>query len=120
RSAGEIGPVRLVPGHGLCGLFGRRYVHGVVQPAMPVRWHPRRLRIVPIGHPAPLEAEPRIDLATSGAEVPVAELVIADMLAVEPSPYLRAESLAVPPSEEAQQEGFHRGSQLTGVQQWRT
>ena len=66
------------------------------------------LRDPVIDHPAPLEAERRIDLAALGPVIAVAELVLADEFAVEPRPQLGAESLAVPPSEHPQQEVLHR------------
>ena len=46
------------------------------EPAMPGRRHAGRLGIAVIDHPAPLEAERRIDLAPLGAEIAVALLVL--------------------------------------------
>src|SRR6202158_4267586 len=107
RRAGEIRPVRLLPLARLVVLLGRRHVDGVVQPAVPRRRHARGLGDAAIDHPAPLEAEARIDLAAARAVVAVAEFVLADELAVEPSPQLRTEGLAVPPGEKAEPKRFH-------------
>src|SRR5690606_39932845 len=56
-------------------LFGRRRVDSVMHPAMPGWRHRRGFSVPVIDHPAPLEAEGRIDLATPGAEITVAALV---------------------------------------------
>src|SRR6185436_20892406 len=97
-------------------LVGRRHVDGVMHPAVPGRADLRSLGIAAVDHPAPLEAERRIDLAALGAVIDVAEFVLADALAIERGPQLRAERLAVPPSEKAQEEGlhFHRGFRAAG------
>src|SRR5262247_1234414 len=107
RRAGQIGPVRLLPRVRAVLLGGRRYVDRVMQPAVPTRRHARSLGIAVIDHPAPLEAKRLVDLAAARAVVVVAVFVLADELAIEPRPQLRAERLTVPPGEEAQQQGFH-------------
>src|SRR5947209_11683514 len=101
--------MRLFPGPRPVRLIGRRRIHGVVHPAVPGRADLRRLGIVAVDHPAALEAKRRIDLAALGAVIAVAELVLADELAIERGPHLRAEGLAVPPREAAQKEclDFH-------------
>src|SRR5437667_3576681 len=106
RRAGEIRPVRLLPGPGLHNLLGRRHVDGVMQPAMPARRHLRGLRIAVVDHPAALEPERRVDLAAAGSVIAIAELVGPDRFAIGPGPQLGPERGAVPPGEEAQQEGL--------------
>src|SRR6266571_3693364 len=106
RRAGEIRPVRLLPGPGLHNLLGRRHVDGVMQPPMPARRHLRGLRIAVVDHPAALEPERRVDLAAAGSVIAIAELVGPDRFAIGPGPQLGAERDAVPPGEEAQQEGL--------------
>src|SRR5207237_3022023 len=81
---------------------------GLMKPAMPGRRPPRRLGITVIDHPAPLEAERRIDRAALGAEIAVALLVGAHQFTEPPGPQLGAEGLAVPPCEELEQKQFHR------------
>src|SRR5258708_8958583 len=81
---------------------------------MPGRWHDRSVRGAAVNDPAPLEAESRIDLAAPRAVVAIAELVLADELAVERGPQQRAEGRPVPPGKEAQKEGFHRLLQNRG------
>src|SRR5207237_9028777 len=76
--------------------------------AVPGRRHHRRLGETFIDHPAPLHVERGVDLAVARAVVAVAELVAADLFAIKPRPELRAEGLAVPPGEEAQEKNFHR------------
>src|SRR5262245_9634307 len=80
-----------------------------MQPAVPGRRHGRGLGDAVVDHPPPLEFQRWIDLATFGPVVAIAELVLADELAIEPGPQLGAEGLAVPPGEEAQEKRFHRG-----------
>jgi hypothetical protein len=80
-----------------------------MQPAVPGGWHHRGLGVAVIDHPAPLKAERRVDCAAAGPIVTIAKLVLADGLAIEPRPQLRAERLTVLPSEEFQQKLFHRG-----------
>src|SRR6185503_4901527 len=106
RCAGQVRPVRLLPGPGLVRFLGRRRVHRMVHPAVPGRTDLRGFRLIVVDHPAALEAERRIDLAALGAVVAVAEFILADELAVKRGPHLRAERLAVPPGEEAREEGF--------------
>src|SRR6266700_496311 len=106
RRAGEIRPMRLLPGPGLHTLLGRRHVDGVMQPPMPARRHLRGLRIAVVYHPAALEPERRIDLAAAGSVIAIAELVGPDRFAIGPGPQLGPERGAVPPGEEAQQEGL--------------
>src|SRR5882757_6628376 len=107
--AGRVWPMRLLPG--ACDIFlvGRRHIDGVVDPAMP-GWRNRGgFGVAVVDHPAPLEAERRIDLTAFGAKILVAELIFADALAIERGPHLRAEGLAVPPGEDSREEGreFH-------------
>src|SRR5262249_6740132 len=82
---------------------------------MPGRRNHRGFGVTIVDHPAPLEVERRIDLAALGAVIAVAELILADELAIERGPHLRAEGLAIPPGEEAREEGrdFHRRSLRT-------
>jgi hypothetical protein len=79
----------------------------VMQPAVPGRWHRRRLGLAVVDYPAPLHQQRRIDLAAARAIVAVAELVRPDRLTETPRPELCAEGLAVPPGESAQEKGFH-------------
>src|SRR5262249_30308955 len=109
RRAGQVGPVRLLPRVRAVLLGGRRYVDRMMQPAVPARRHARSLGIAVVDHPAPLEAERLVDLAAARAVVAVSVFVLADELALEPRPPLRAGPLAVPPGEEAQPQGFHGG-----------
>src|SRR6266566_4857145 len=92
RRAGEIRPVRLLPGPDLHTLLARRHLRG--------------LRIAVVDHPAALESERRIDLAAAGSVIAIAELVGPDRFAIGPGPQLGPERGAVPPGEEAQQEGL--------------
>src|SRR5262249_49500994 len=107
RRAGEVWPVRLPPGPRLHLVLRGRDVDRVMQPAVPGRRHHRSLGGPAVDHPTPLEAERRVDLAAFGAEVVIAELVLADEFAVEARPDLRAEGLAVPPREKADEERLH-------------
>src|SRR5262249_54307346 len=91
------------------------HVDGVVQPAVPGWRHGRGFRGAVVDHPAPLEVQRRVDLAALGAVVAVAELVLAHELAEAPSPQLRAEGLAIPPGEEAQQKGLQLGDFEPGL-----
>src|SRR5882762_6798128 len=100
--------MRLFPFVRLIGLFGRSDIDGVMHPAVPGRRYPGRFGIAVIDHPAPLEAERRIDLAALGAEIAVALLVLAHKFAEPPGPQLRAKGLAVPPCEKLEQKLFHR------------
>ncbi len=79
---GQIGPMRLFPRMRLGRVLRWRDIDGVMQPAMPARRHGGSLGDAVIDHPAPLNTEDRIDLATLGAIVAVAELILADELAV--------------------------------------
>src|SRR4051794_2424683 len=92
--------MRLLPFARRVAFFGRRDIDGVMNPAVPFRRYPGRLGIAVIDHPAPLEAEGRIDLAALGAIVGVTLLVLADQFAEPPGPQLRAEGLPAPPCEE--------------------
>src|SRR5262245_45875955 len=114
RRTGHIGPMRLPPRARRDLLLGRRNVHGVMQPAVPRRRNRRGLGHTVVDHPAPLEAKVRVDLAATRAEVAIAELVLADKLAIEAGPDLRAEGPAIPPCEEAPQE-IHRARHGTLV-----
>src|SRR5712692_5747433 len=113
--AGEIWPVRLLPLARRVVLLRGRHVDRVVQPAVPGRRHARGFGEAVIDHPAPLEAQARIDLAATRAVVAVAEFVLADELAVEPGPQLRAEGLAVPPSKEFEKEIFHHDARASAL-----
>src|SRR5436190_657508 len=104
RRARHIGPMRLPPGARNDLLLSRRNVHGVMEPAMPRRGNCRGLSHAVVDHPAPLETKVRVDLAATRTEIAIAELILADELAIEAGPDLRAEGPAVPPCEEAQQE----------------
>src|SRR5205085_6303917 len=86
RRAGEVRPVRLLPGARRVGLAGRRQVDRVMQPAVPARRHGRGLGIAIVDHPAALETEGLVDLAAAGAVIAVAVLILADELAIEPRP----------------------------------
>src|SRR4029079_4522597 len=108
RRAGQIWPVRLLPGPRLIALFVGRHIDGVVEPAVPRRRHRRGLGLAVVDHPAPFHQQRRIDLAAAGAEIAVAELVLTDRFAVPPGPELGAEGLAIPPGEKAEEKGFHR------------
>src|SRR5215468_3120154 len=108
RRAGEIGSMRLPPGPRRDMVLGRRGVDRVVQPTVPFRRYERGLGGAAVDHPASLEAERGIDLATLRAVVAIAEFVLAHELAVERGPQQRAEGGAVPPGEEAQEKRFHR------------
>ena len=68
RHTGHIGNVRLFPfARARRAASGRRQIDGVMTVAMPRRRYPRSLGKPVIDHPAPLEAERRIDLAALGA-----------------------------------------------------
>src|SRR5882672_8596774 len=90
RRAGHIGSMRLPPGARNDLLLGRWNVHGMVEPAMPRRRNLRSLSHSIVDHPAALETEVRVDLAAARAEIAIAELVLADELAIEAGPDLRA------------------------------
>src|SRR5262245_26643003 len=107
RRTRQIGPMRLPPGARNDLLLRRGNVHRMMQPAMPRRRNRRGLGHTVVDHPAPLETKVRVDFAAARAEVAIAELVLADELAIEAGPDLRAEGPAVPPREEALQE-IHR------------
>src|SRR5262249_7386437 len=107
RSAGEIGAVRLPPRPRRHLVLGRGTGDRWVQPAVPGRRPGRGFSHAIVDHPSSLVAERRIDLATLGAVVAVAELVLADEFAVERGPGQRAERRSVPPGEKPQQEILH-------------
>src|ERR1700691_1359493 len=90
-------------------FLGRGNVDGVMDPAMPGRRNTARLGIAVINNPAALEAERGVDLAAFGAVVAVALLVLADQFAEARGPQLRAEGLAVPPSEHFEEKLLHPG-----------
>src|SRR4051812_16190767 len=98
--------MRLLPRVRLVFLESRRRIHDVVHPSMPCRADLRGLRVAVVDHPAPLEAKRGIDLAALGAVINVSEFILAHDLAVERRPDLRAEGLAIPPGEDAREEGF--------------
>src|SRR5947209_2153944 len=109
RRAGHVRPVRFLPAMRAVLLLGRRRIHGVMHPPMPRRADLRGFGIIAVDHPAPFEAERWIDLAALGTIIAIAEFILADELAIQRSPHLCAEGLAVPPGEDACEEGldFH-------------
>src|SRR5437868_15446755 len=107
RRTGQVRLVRLLPFARYIILFGRRYVHGVVDPAMPVRRDRAGFGIAVVNHPAALEAQRRIDLAALGAVIFVALLVGTDQFAESRRPQVRPEGRPAPPREEFQQKLFH-------------
>src|SRR6476620_7350335 len=108
RRAGAVGPVRFPPRARDDRFLRRRHIDSVMHPAVP-RWrNARGFDGAIVDHPAPLEPERRIDLATLGAVVAVAELVLANELAVKGGRQQRAEGRPVPPGEEAQEKRFHQ------------
>src|SRR3954447_17696161 len=117
RRPGRVRAVGFLPRPRLVSFLGRRRVHDVMHPAVPRRADHRSLGVITIDDPAPLEAEGRIDLAALRSVIPVAELILADELAITERPQLRAEGLAVPPGEDAREEcgDFHprRSCQFT-------
>src|SRR5262249_39081624 len=88
-------------------ILCRRDVDGVVQPAVPRRRHAGGFGIAVIDHPAPLEAERRIDRAAAGPVVAIAALIGTDQVAEPPGPELGAAGLAVPPGEDFQPKLLH-------------
>src|SRR4051794_9980599 len=112
RRAREIRLVRLFPLARLVVELGRRHVDDVMHPAVPARRNAACLGKPIIDHPAPLEAERRVDLSAAGAVVAVALLVLADQLAVPAGPELGAKGLAIPPGEELEKELFHAARAL--------
>ena len=110
RRAGHVRDMRLLPLARRVALFGRRDIDGVMDPAVPVRRYLGRLGIAVIDHPAPLEAERRVDLAALGAIVGVALLVVTDQFAEPPRPQLCAKGLAAPPCKKFQQKQLHEDS----------
>src|SRR3954471_17094089 len=77
RRAGEVGPVRFPPRARHDRFLRRRHIDGVMHPAVP-RWrNARGFDGALVDYPPPREPEHRIDLATLGAVVAVAELVLA-------------------------------------------
>ena len=115
RRSGQIRPMRLLPRMRFVAFLRRWRVDGVMEPAVPGRWHRGGFRVAVIDHPAALEAERLVDLAAAGPIVPVAELVLADGLAIHPGPELRPEGLRIPPGERFEQETFHRRRALNPV-----
>src|SRR5262245_23435548 len=95
--AGEVGPVRLPPWPRRDLVLGRRYVEGVMQPAVPASRHAAGFGEAVVDHPSPLAPQRRIGLPAPGAVVAIADLVRADELAIERSPQQRAERRSVPP-----------------------
>ena len=104
--------MRLLPFARLVVFLRRRYVDGMMQPAVPVRPDARGFGVTVVDHPAPLEAQRRVDLAATGAIVTVAAGVLADQLAESPGPQLGPEGLAIPPRKELEQKLLHRRIRL--------
>src|SRR6266480_1944470 len=102
--------MRLFPLARAVALVGRRHIDGVMQPAMPGRRDAGRLGQAVINHPAPLEAECRVDLAAAATVIAVALLVLADQFTEPPGPQLRTKGLAVPPRKQLKQKLFHCAS----------
>jgi len=84
----------------------RRRIDRVMQPAVPARRRRRGFGDAVIDHPAPLEAERRIDRSAARAVVGVAELIVTDEFALTPRIEERVEGRAVPPREEPQEKVF--------------
>src|SRR5262245_32125918 len=99
--------MRLLPFARGVVLLRRRHIDHVLDPAVPFRRNARGFGIAVIDHPAPFEAQRRVDRPALGAVVAVALIVGADQFAEAPGPQLRAKSLAAPPGEEFQQKLFH-------------
>src|ERR1700744_4860454 len=99
--AGRVPDMRLLPSVGLIGFLGRRHVDRVMKPAVPARRSHRGLRDAVINHPAPLEAERRVDARLS--IIGVAELVVAHQDAKAAGVKARVEIRAIPPGEIVQQ-----------------
>src|ERR1700721_2202122 len=103
----HVRQMRLLPFARRIGLFGRRDIDGVMQPAMPGRRHAGGHGIAVVDHPASLEAERRVDLAPLCTEIAIALFVLANQFAEPPCPELGAESLAIPPREDFEKKLFH-------------
>src|SRR5271165_997896 len=84
----------------------RRRVDRVMEPAVPARRGHRGFGDAIIDHPAPLEAERRIDRSAARAVIGVAELIVTDEFALTPRIEERVEGRAVPPGEEPQEKVF--------------
>src|SRR5262245_36905854 len=85
---------------------------------MPAWRHLRGLGQAVVDHPAPLDPDGLVLAAPT--IVLVAEIVGADVLAVEPRPDLRAKSLAVPPGEESEEEVFQAPIPFEAAGLWRS
>src|ERR1700739_3005437 len=104
--------MRLLPLARLVAILGRGGVDDMGDPALPPARNAACLGKAVIDHPAPFEMQRRIDLAAAGPIVAVALLVLAHQFAEPVGPELGAESLAIPPGEEFEQELFHAGCRL--------
>src|SRR5258707_3519255 len=79
----------------------------MVDPAMPSRTDGQGLSQTFVDHPAPLEAERRIDSTSLRPVVAIAVFVFAHELAVARGPHQRIEGRAIPPRKKAEQEFLH-------------
>src|SRR5579862_850038 len=107
RRTGQVRPMRFLPRIGFGLVLRRRHIDGVMQPAVPARRYCRSLGDTVVDDPAPIKTERRINLAVFCAVIAIAEFVVADKFAVEPSRQLRAEGLTIPPGKKAKQKAFH-------------
>ena len=79
-----------------------------MQPAVPAGRRRRAFALAAIDHPAPLEAERRVDLAADRAVIGVAELVVAHDLAEAAGPEAGVHGRAGPPGREAEESRLER------------
>src|SRR5271166_6716517 len=107
RRAGRVADMRQLPRMGLIVFRGRGRIDGVMQPAVPAGRRHRGLGEAVVDDPAPLEAKRWVDLAAPAAIIGVAELIVANQLAVKAGVEQRVEGRAVPPGEPAQEKLFH-------------
>src|SRR5271166_3377239 len=107
RRAGRVADMRQLPRMRLIVFRGRGRIDGVMQPAVPAGRRHRGLGEAVVDDPAPLEAKRWVDLAAPAAIIGVAELIVANQLAVKAGVEQRVEGRAVPPGEPAQEKLFH-------------
>src|SRR5262245_35763438 len=91
----------------------------MMNPAVPSRPNDGGLRQTFVDHPAPLEAERRIDSASFRAVVAIAVLVLAHKFAVARGPHQRVEGRAIPPGEKTKQEFLHSHESNAPCRSWR-